>query len=133
MEDVLQEVPVPNPGHGQAGRQEARAARLPLPAVPAVAFDIKEIEKGAEMTISYDQAVAYLVEERGRAVETAKASDDPIIEAASRGTRLAIFAEGVAYALEVPVGAFKEDVMRAAKAHRRSAADAQQQAGGTRP
>lgn len=85
------------------------------------------------MTISYDQAVAYLVEERGRAVETAKASDDPIISAASQGTRLAILAEGVAYALEVPVGAFKEDVMRAAKAHRRSAADAQQQAGGTRP
>lgn len=133
MEDVLQKMPVPDSGQGQAGRQETRVARLPLPAVPAVAFDIKEIEKGAEMTISYDQAVAYLVEERGRAVETAKASDDPFIEAASQGARLAIFAEGVAYALEVPVETFKDDVLRTAEAHRRSAADAQQRAGGDRP
>lgn len=84
------------------------------------------------MTISYDQAVAYLVEERGRAVETAKASDDPFSEAVSQGTRLAIFAEGVAYALEVPVETFKDDVLRTAKPHRRSAADAQQRTGGDR-
>lgn len=85
------------------------------------------------MTISYDQAVAYLVEERGRAVETAKASDDPFTEAAEQGARLAIFAEGVAYALEVPAEAFKDDVLREAKAHRRSAAEAQQRAGDNRP
>jgi hypothetical protein len=98
-----------------------------------VAFDIKKIEKGTEMTISYDQAVAYLAEERGRAAETAKASYDPIVEAAIQGTRLGIFAEGVAYALEVPVETFKDDVLRAAKAHSCSAVDAQQRAGGDRP
>lgn len=116
MEDVLQKMPVPDPGQGQAGRQEARAARLPLSAVPAVAFDIKEIEKGTEMTISYDQAVAYLVEERGKCLETAMASGNPIGEAAAQVIRLAILAEGVAHVLEVPVEAFKEDVVKAAEA-----------------
>lgn len=85
------------------------------------------------MTISYDQAVAYFVEERRRACGAAKASYDPITEAAVQGTRLAILAEGAAYVLEVPAETFKEDVIRAAKAHRCSAADAQQQAGGDRP
>lgn len=85
------------------------------------------------MTISYDQAVAYLVKERGKCLETAMASGNPIGEAAAQGIRLAILAEGVAHVLEVPVEAFKEDVAKAAKPHRRSAADAQQRAGGDRP
>lgn len=85
------------------------------------------------MTISYDQAVAFIVEERGKALETAVASDCPIAEAVLQGNRLAGLAEGAAHALEVPVEAFKEDVARAAKAHLRSAADAQQRAGDNRP
>ena len=68
------------------------------------------------MTIGYDQAVAFIVEERGKALETAVASDFPIAEAAAQGIRLAGLAEGAAHVLEVPVEAFKEDVAKAAEA-----------------
>lgn len=85
------------------------------------------------MTISYDQAVAYIAEERGKCIERAMASGNPIGEAVAQGIRLSILAEGVAHVLEVPVEAFKEDVMKVVEALHHSAADAQQQAGGVRP